>query len=356
VENFQRLSRPEQADRIWRALFIDHSPISENCRGVLTVLKTFGLDVKAGGLADYRHFFDSLTLEEHLDVVLQTARVKYLVMTNDPFEPTENLLWQTGLALDGRFRTALRLDKLFNDYPGTAVVLQKGGYQVNRDFSSSASTAELHRFLTNWIKLMNPLYLAVSLPPDFCYPDESLQGRIIDKVILPLCRESGRPLALMIGVKRGVNPKLGLAGDGVSAGSVTAVEHLCAAHSGNRFFVTMLSRENQHELCVAARKFSNLMPFGCWWFLNTKAMIQEITALRTELLGLSYIPQHSDARILDQLIYKWAHSREAITRVLQAKYQDLAATGWIPTEAEIRRDYEALFVNNFERFCGLSSD
>jgi len=44
--------------------------------------------------------------------------------------------------------------------------------------------------------------------------------------------------------------------------------NLCQRFPNYRFFVTMLARENQHELTVAARKFGNLMPFGCWWFLN----------------------------------------------------------------------------------------
>jgi hypothetical protein len=70
-------------------------------------------------------------------------------------------------------------------------------------------------------------------------------------------------------------------------------------------------------------------------------------------LGLSYIPQHSDARVLDQLIYKWVHSREVIAQVLSEKYRDLLTTDWTPTEAEIRRDYEQLFVTNFQSFCRL---
>ena len=52
----------------------------------------------------------------------------------------------------------------------------------------------------------------------------------------------------------------------------------------------MLSRENQHELCVAARKFANLMPFGCWWFLNNPSIVSEITRERLELLGPTFIP------------------------------------------------------------------
>ena len=112
----------------------------------------------------------------------------------------------------------------------------------------------------------------------------------------------------------------------------------------------MLARENQHELCVTARKFRNLMIFGCWWFLNNPSLIEEITRMRFELLGTSVISQHSDARILDQLIYKWAHSRKIIANVLIEKYSDILATGWMIGEEEIIRDVENLFGGNFWRF------
>src|SRR5207248_4150352 len=85
---------------------------------------------------------------------------------------------------------------------------------------------------------------------------------------------------------------------------VTALERICAEYPDVRFLVTILSRENQHELCVSARKFNNLMPFGCWWFLNNPSIVSEITRERLELLGSSFIPQHSDASVLEQLIYK----------------------------------------------------
>src|SRR5690349_13235405 len=41
-DQFWALTRQQQADAIWQALFIDHSPISEACRGVLTVLNSLG--------------------------------------------------------------------------------------------------------------------------------------------------------------------------------------------------------------------------------------------------------------------------------------------------------------------------
>lgn len=115
--------------------------------------------------------------------------------------------------------------------------------------------------------------------------------------------------------------------------------------------VTVLARENQHELCVLARKFRNLHVFGCWWFTNVPSLIDEITRMRMDLLGLSFTPQHSDARVLEQIIYKWQHSRRIIADVLVDKYSALARTGWQVTPQDVERDVQGLFGGNFERFC-----
>jgi hypothetical protein len=151
-------------------------------------------------------------------------------------------------------------------------------------------------------------------------------------------------------VKRGVNPQLRLAGDGLGLSNLTSLANLCAAFPQNKFTATVLARENQHELCVIARKFRNLHIFGCWWFTNIPSIIEEMTRMRLELLGLSVTPQHSDARVLDQILYKWEHSRRVIAKVLTDKYADLADTGWEPTPAEIQRDVKQLFGGAFEAF------
>ena len=136
------------------------------------------------------------------------------------------------------------------------------------------------------------------------------------------------------------------------SGKTTVLAHLCRDFPDAKFLVTLLSRENQHELCVAARKFGNLMPFGCWWFLNVPSIIEEMTRERLELLGTSFIPQHSDARVLDQLIYKWRHSRHVLAKVLTDKYTDLAQTGYDVTPRQIQRDVALLLRDNFRQFVG----
>ena len=210
----------------------------------------------------------------------------------------------------------------------------------------------MRRFLADWSERIDAKYLMVSLPPDFTYPGDNACARLMETAVLPHCRDSGLPFAMMPGVKRAVNPQLRLAGDGVGRCDTGTFENLIAAHPDNKFLITALSRENQYEFCVAARKFRNLHIFGCWWFTNVPHLIEEITRMRLELVGLSITPQHSDARVLDQIIYKWEHSRRIISGVLADKYLDLARTGWETTATEIQRDVNDLFGGAFERFCG----
>jgi len=350
-EKFWAMPKREQADLIWRTLFLEHSPYSEACRGVLTALDSLGLDVSSRNLADYRAFFASQKVEDYVSRVFEIAGVESVVMTNDPFDDLERPVWLKGWERDPRFHAALRIDPLLNWWDTAASKLKAWGYRVDQQFGGE-TLAEVRRFLKEWAKRMDAKYMAVSLPYTFVFPDDSARTLLIRECILPVCGELGIPFALMIGVKRQINPELRLAGDAVGLGSVESVENLCAAYPDNKFLVTMLARENQHELCVAARKFRNLMIFGCWWFLNNPSLVDEITRMRFELLGASVIPQHSDARVFDQLLYKWPHSRKIIADALADKYIDLAVTGWKLTEAEIKCDVEGLFGGNFWGFVG----
>jgi len=192
--------------------------------------------------------------------------------------------------------------------------------------------------------------MAVSLPDVFQFPEQSILSKLLSEAVLPTCRELDLPLSLMIGVRKQVNPRLRLAGDAVGRADLRVLEHLCTAYPDNRFLVSVLSRENQHELCVYARKFNNLMPFGCWWFLNNPSLVEEITRERIELLGTSFIPQHSDARVLEQVIYKWRNTRATLAPLLAESYRLLCRDGRGVGRQEIERDVKRLFVSNFARW------
>jgi hypothetical protein len=348
-EDYWKLSKRQQGGLIWQTLFLENSPVAESCRGILTVLNALGLDVTSRDLAAYRKHFDTLRVEDYVNTVFELGGVESVVMTNDPFDDDERKVWLESYQPDPRFQAALRIDQLILNWQANWPRLVEWGYAVEERVTAKTAK-EVQRFLTDWAKRMNAVYMAASLPPDFAVSDQSSRSLLVRECVLPVSQGMNLPFAMMIGVKKLLSPELRLAGDGVGKASIETVEHLCATYPRNKFLVTMLSRENQHELAVAARKFRNLMPFGCWWFLNNPSLVDEITRMRLELLGLSFIPQHSDARVLDQLIYKWRHSRRVIADALYDKYADLMAAGWVMEEAEIKRDVEKLFGGNFRAF------
>jgi hypothetical protein len=348
---FWDLEKPVQADLIWKMLFVENTPISEAARGVVCVLSALGLDTCAQDLTEAREFFASQNSEDYLDRILKIAGVSDVVMTNDPLDEIEIRTWQDGTALDSRFHAALRIDRIVNGWEDATGAIRAQGYKVGEEIDAR-TVLETRGFLDNWIAKMEPVYLAASLPDDFNYPEDSFRGRLLHDVILPTCLDHNIPLALMIGVRRHVNPELRSAGDGLGQADVGAIARICVENPDVRFLVTFLSRENQHELCVTARKFSNLTPFGCWWFLNNPSIISEITRERFELLGTGFIPQHSDARVLDQLIYKWKHSRFLIADALFESYANLERDGRRVTEQEIKRDAVKLFSGNFLKVAG----
>jgi hypothetical protein len=104
---------------------------------------------------------------------------------------------------------------------------------------------------------------------------------------------------------------------------------------------------------VYARKFNNLMPFGCWWFLNNPSIVEEITRERIEMLGTSFILQHSDARVLEQLIYKWRNTRRTLAPILANAYSLLRNDGRGISRQDIQRDVNRLFRSNFENWTGV---
>jgi len=349
---YWKLSKRVRADAIWRALFVENSPISESTRGIVAVLNAFDLPTDASGLEEARIFFAAQPLDEHIRRVLEIAGVSSVVMTNDPLDPDEQPVWLNGGQDHAQFHAVLRLDRILWGWPRHWQQLASQGYAVDEK-ASGKSIAEVRRFLADWNERMRPLYMAVSLTDTFFFPDDSIASKILGEAVLPSCREFGLPMSLMIGVRRQVNPALQLAGDGVGKADLRAVENLCRSFPGNKFLVSVLSRENQHELCVYARKFNNLMPFGCWWFLNNPSIVEEITRERIELLGTSFIPQHSDARVLEQVIYKWRNTRRTMAPILTNAYRLLLSDGGEVSRKEIERDVNRLFRSNFENLTGL---
>src|SRR5215203_3868507 len=86
-EQYWRMSKREQADHIWKHLFVERTPISEACRGVLTTLHLLGLDVGSDKTLDpARKWFAQQDPSKYVDKVMELANVESITMTNAVYD------------------------------------------------------------------------------------------------------------------------------------------------------------------------------------------------------------------------------------------------------------------------------
>ena len=129
-DRFWAMSKQQQADAIWDALFLKHSPISEACRGVLTTLNRLGLDVKKRDLPALRKWFAKWNVSDYTTHVMDLAGVSRICMTNSPFDDLERPVWEKGFRRDKRFTAALRVDPLVLDWEKTSLRLLAHGERL----------------------------------------------------------------------------------------------------------------------------------------------------------------------------------------------------------------------------------
>ena len=88
-EKYWAMSQQQQAELIWRTLFLERAPVGEACRGVITVLGKLGLDVSSKNLGEYRKWYASQKPEEFVGKVFGAANVHTAVMTNNALDPKD---------------------------------------------------------------------------------------------------------------------------------------------------------------------------------------------------------------------------------------------------------------------------
>ena len=190
-DKFWALSKTGQADLIWDALFIKHSPISEACRGVLTTLNRLGLDVKQRDLGALRRWFTDWKADDFVSRCMELAKVEKICMTNSPFDELERPVWERGFRRDERLVAALRIDPLLVAWPKLRRSLR------SRDTSPALDCRGEHRwvrrFLADWTRKIDAQYLMVSLPPSFRFPENSFCAQLIEQAVLPIAGNSACP-------------------------------------------------------------------------------------------------------------------------------------------------------------------
>ncbi|SFP60467.1 glucuronate isomerase [Salibacterium halotolerans] len=345
--SFFERPKTEQAEIVWNTLFVQRSPISEASQGILTVLQELGIPFSRD-LNDIRSRFAAFDHNDYPEYLMKVANISSIVMTNNPFDAAERKYWDSHTTFSREtFLPALRVDPLISHWTEAAITLRNDGFPVS-DTVNDQTIETAKQYIRSWVETMNPVYIAASLPWDF--PKSNVESALLERCVLAVCQDYNLPLSLMIGTKRGLNPDLQMGGDSTGQFNFEYLENICMQHPNQKFLITMLSRENQYELTVLAQKFRNVMVFGCWWYLNTPQFMEEITQMRMSQLGIRFIPQHSDCRVMEQLIYKWKHFKDVFSGLLYKHYEALETKGIPVSRSDIENDVYAMFQTNFRHF------
>ncbi|KAL1507052.1 hypothetical protein AB1Y20_007914 [Prymnesium parvum] len=367
--DFVRLPRQAQAERVWDALFVQRSPLSEACKGVITTLNALGLEeyLAQRDLEGIRSWYASQDGDKFNEKVMRLAKLKSVICSHSPFFAAAQLeACLNPPPRPPRYLAALEVDSLLeHDWAKVLSTLHAA--------EEPRSLRGVRSLLSRCVAMLQPEYLSVSTPYDFEYPPKMAASagersedtvldadistppptaaEVFDHVLLPLCRSARVPLLLRMGTRRQVNPMLGINGDSLGRAGLGALVTLCSTHPDVKFIVTVLSHNDQQEAAILASKFRNLHLWGCWWFSNTPASRAQSSSMRLEILGTQFTYHASSARVHDHLIYKWRHSRADLARILTARYSELMEQGWRVSRGDVRRDVARLLGGSFEEFC-----
>ena len=341
LQHFYSYNDEKKASLIWNELFEKRTPVSEACSGVLSILKELKIELNKKSFLSICDEYDNKIQSDKK--IFDLSNVSSLVMTNNPFDLDEWSLFNNSDWDKKIYLASLRLDDLILNYEET--------FKKVKDQTSNQEKSTIIAYLEKCYFQSNPVYAAVSL-------NLATFNKILDdsmwRDILVWLENKNLPLSLMLGVRRAVNKDFGLAGDGIGDINLKELSTLCTSFPRNKFLVTCLSLNDQHELTVLARKHPNLRIFGFWWFMNQPTIIKQILKMRIDMLGFSFIPQHSDARVSDQLIYKWNHFKKILHPILLEYYQDLLDKNFPISENILQRDINNLLSGNAKNYLGIT--
>ncbi|MCP4588764.1 hypothetical protein [Pseudoalteromonas sp.] len=344
-EIYFSMEKKQQAKFVWDNLFVLRTPISEAAKGIVTILNDLNVEFEKNSFDELLRNYYSLNITH--EEILDKLNIKKIVMTNDPFDYNEWILFNDEQWDRDLYCSAIRLDRLFFEKEESIRYINKA---LNREVSHEFHEGLINDFLNFIAKGSNPCYVAISIDGESLF---ALEEDEIFNEIAYWCEINSIPFALMIGVKRSVNPSYHTGGDGIGSDGLSSLEAILKKNPHVNFLVTHLLDNAQQALTVLARKLPNLKIFGHWWFNNIPVLVRPSLKLRLDLLGVNFIAQHSDARVFEQLIFKWGHFLKILEEVMIERYQDLINVGWPLTKSDIEADIGLLLNGNASKLIGV---
>ena len=114
-EAFAQLPLATQAERVWHTLFVERSPISEACLGVVSTLQALGLGeaLEKRDLAAIRRWYATQDGAKFNEKALAIAKLRYVISSHSPFFSSVQLgACLQPPAATPRYKPALEVDSL----------------------------------------------------------------------------------------------------------------------------------------------------------------------------------------------------------------------------------------------------
>ena len=87
VKKFNSLTKKEKAEIVWNELFVKRTPISEACKGILTILKNFSITFENKNYSEVKAQLNKIEYKD--DNIFKKSNITSVVMTNNPFDLDE---------------------------------------------------------------------------------------------------------------------------------------------------------------------------------------------------------------------------------------------------------------------------
>lgn len=266
ILSFREKSIEERNEEIWDSLFLNklNEQLSFSCLGVNKVLKVLtGRYCGGYSYSRIKNIYPNISFQSILDM----TNISNVIATYDYLEEYQ----EDDLVLPSiRFNSFYDiLNMKSNEYREDAVY-----------YSFSCDSDELDSLTI--------------------HPTEFNSWNLFDNM--------KQPFWIMLGVKRGYVKYLGDGGDGIGKCEIEKLIKFANQYPNLRIPFSILDPSKIKEAIIASKIIPNLYFMGHWWFNSMPTQMKKINKFADELLGAeNWLSYYSDARVAEQLIYKWAN-------------------------------------------------
>ena len=353
-EQYWKLNASQRADICWETYFsrpahskINALPVSEGFRAISTIMSGLGLDPRAKDLREARQFFDSVDPMEYHDRILALAGISNVVGTNNPFDQEELEFYRSGVEWHDSFSAALRLDDLvLNPADAMAYIRSNFDLDVGADFGEATLT-NARKFCVDWLAgewLPRVQYVGISFPPDFPWCSESDERlKVLERIVIPACAETGTSLFLMPEPVRGLEPEMKNAGDYVGKMDSVQFARFAQRHPEVDLWVSPLNFSSQYEVSALTCVLPHVSPWSTWWYNHQPGLTQDLCDMRIEMHGENSWLFNSDARVLEHLYSKWRHFQQEFVSIGARQLNRVVESGYPLSEDDVRNWIQTLF-------------